>query len=37
MAALYKAAGLNLKADLATVQNATQISADPSAVQYVEK
>jgi pimeloyl-ACP methyl ester carboxylesterase len=35
--ALYKAAGLNLKADLATVQNATQISADPSAAQYVEK
>ena len=34
--ALYKAAGLNLKADLATLQNATQISADPSAVQYLE-
>src|SRR6266436_3474059 len=36
VAALYKAAGLNLSADLATVQNATQISADPTAVQYVE-
>ena len=36
VAALYKAAGLNLSADLATLQNATQISADPSAVQYLE-
>ena len=36
VAGLYKAAGLNLSADLATLQNATQISADPSAVQYVE-
>ncbi len=36
VAALYKAAGLDLSADLATVQNATQISADPTAVQYVE-
>ena len=34
--ALYKAAGLNLKADLAKLQNATQISADPSAVAYLE-
>jgi pimeloyl-ACP methyl ester carboxylesterase len=37
VAALYKAAGLNLSADLAKVQNATQISADRSAVQYLEK
>ncbi len=36
VAALYKAAGLDLSTDLATVQNATQISADPTAVQYVE-
>src|ERR1700719_1262722 len=36
VAALYKAAGLNLSADLATVQNATQISADPAAAQYLE-
>jgi pimeloyl-ACP methyl ester carboxylesterase len=36
VAGLYKAAGLNLSADLATLQNATQVSADPSAVQYVE-
>ena len=36
MAALYKAAGLDLSTDLATLQNATQISADPSAVQYLE-
>jgi pimeloyl-ACP methyl ester carboxylesterase len=36
VAGLYKAAGLNLSADLATLQNATQISADPSAVGYLE-
>jgi len=36
VAALYKAAGLDLSADLATVQNATQISVDPSAAQYLE-
>jgi pimeloyl-ACP methyl ester carboxylesterase len=36
VAGLYKAAGLNLSADLATLQNATQISVDPSAAQYVE-
>ena len=36
VAGLYKAAGLNLGADLATLQNAAQISADPSAVRYVE-
>jgi pimeloyl-ACP methyl ester carboxylesterase len=34
--ALYKAAGLSLKADLATLNNATRISADPGAVQYLE-
>src|SRR5690348_5909839 len=34
--ALYKAAGLDLSADLATVQNATQITDDPSAAQYLE-
>jgi pimeloyl-ACP methyl ester carboxylesterase len=33
--ALYKAAGLSLKADLATLNNATRISADPGAVQYL--
>jgi len=37
VAALYKASGLNLDADLAKLQNATQISPDPSAVQYLEK
>ena len=36
VAALYKAAGLDLSADLATVQNATQISVDPTAAQYLE-
>jgi pimeloyl-ACP methyl ester carboxylesterase len=36
VAGLYKAAGLNLKADLGMLQNATQISPDPSAVQYLE-
>jgi pimeloyl-ACP methyl ester carboxylesterase len=34
--ALYKAAGLSLKADLATLNNAARISADPGAVQYLE-
>jgi pimeloyl-ACP methyl ester carboxylesterase len=33
--ALYKAAGLSLKGDLATLNNATRISADPGAVQYL--
>jgi pimeloyl-ACP methyl ester carboxylesterase len=33
--ALYKAAGLSLKADLAKLNNATRISADPGAVQYL--
>ena len=36
VAGLYRAAGLNLSTDLATLQNATQISADPSAAQYLE-
>jgi len=36
VAALYKAAGLDLSADLATIQNATQISVDPTAAQYLE-
>jgi pimeloyl-ACP methyl ester carboxylesterase len=36
VAALYKAAGLNLSADLATLQAAPQISVNPSAAQYVE-
>jgi pimeloyl-ACP methyl ester carboxylesterase len=36
VAALYQAAGLNLSADLATIQNATQISANPTAAQYLE-
>jgi pimeloyl-ACP methyl ester carboxylesterase len=33
--ALYKAAGLSLHGDLATLQHAAQISADPSAVNYL--
>jgi pimeloyl-ACP methyl ester carboxylesterase len=37
VAGLYKEAGLNLSTDLAKLQNATQISADPSAVAYLEK
>jgi pimeloyl-ACP methyl ester carboxylesterase len=37
VAALYKGAGLNLDADLAKLQNATQISVDPTAAQYLEK
>jgi pimeloyl-ACP methyl ester carboxylesterase len=32
---LYKAAGLNLRADLTTLNRATRISADPSAVRYL--
>jgi pimeloyl-ACP methyl ester carboxylesterase len=35
--ALYKAAGLNLKADLTTLNNATRIKADPGAVKYLAK
>ena len=35
--ALYKAAGLNLKADLTKLNNATRISADPGAVQYLSQ
>jgi pimeloyl-ACP methyl ester carboxylesterase len=33
--ALYQAAGLNLRGDLATLQHATPISADPAAVKYL--
>jgi pimeloyl-ACP methyl ester carboxylesterase len=33
--ALYKAAGLNLQADLRKLNNATRITADPSAVNYL--
>src|SRR6185312_2231817 len=33
--ALYKAAGLSLRGDLATLQHAPQISADPAAVKYL--
>jgi len=35
VAALYKAAGLNLSADLNTLNHAQRISADPSAVKYL--
>jgi pimeloyl-ACP methyl ester carboxylesterase len=35
--ALYQAAGLSLNADLATLNNAQRISADPSAVAYLAK
>jgi pimeloyl-ACP methyl ester carboxylesterase len=35
--ALYKAAGLSLRADLATLNRATRISADPKAVAYLAK
>ncbi len=35
--ALYAAAGLNLDADLATLQNAPQISADPAALAYLSQ
>jgi pimeloyl-ACP methyl ester carboxylesterase len=36
VAALYKAAGLSLSKDLATLQTAPQITVDPTAAQYVE-
>jgi pimeloyl-ACP methyl ester carboxylesterase len=35
--ALYHAAGLSLRADLATLNHATRISADPGAVRYLAK
>jgi pimeloyl-ACP methyl ester carboxylesterase len=35
--ALYQKAGLNLEADLSTLQNATQVSSDPTAVSYLKK
>jgi pimeloyl-ACP methyl ester carboxylesterase len=35
--ALYKAAGLSLKADLRKLNNAPRISADPNAVSYLSK
>jgi pimeloyl-ACP methyl ester carboxylesterase len=35
--ALYKAAGLSLHADLQTLNNAARVSADPSAVRYLER
>jgi pimeloyl-ACP methyl ester carboxylesterase len=35
VAALYQAAGLSLHGDLATLQHAAQISADPPAVKYL--
>jgi pimeloyl-ACP methyl ester carboxylesterase len=35
--ALYKAAGLNLFKDLQTLNSATRISADPTAVDYLSK
>jgi len=35
--ALYKAAGLSLRADLRTLQRAAQISADPAAVTYLTR
>jgi pimeloyl-ACP methyl ester carboxylesterase len=35
VAALYKAAGLSLSADLDTLNDAPRISADPTAVQYL--
>ena len=35
--ALYKAAGLSLHADLATLESAPRISADPAAVRYLER
>jgi pimeloyl-ACP methyl ester carboxylesterase len=35
--ALYKAAGLNLRADLKTLNQAPRISADPAAVAYLEQ
>ena len=35
--ALYQAAGLDLDADLTTLNDAARISADPEAVQYLER
>lgn len=35
--ALYKQAGLDLNADLRTLQNAPRISADPSAIAYLNR
>jgi pimeloyl-ACP methyl ester carboxylesterase len=35
VAALYRAAGLSLRADLARLNNAARISADPGAVKYL--
>jgi pimeloyl-ACP methyl ester carboxylesterase len=35
--ALYQAAGLSLRADLATLNNAARISADPAAVKYLAR
>jgi pimeloyl-ACP methyl ester carboxylesterase len=35
--ALYQAAGLSLRGDLQTLNNATRISADPSAVAYLTR
>ena len=35
--ALYQAAGLSLRADLATLNHAARISADPGAVRYLAK
>jgi hypothetical protein len=35
--ALYDAAGLNLRTDLKTLNGAPRISADPSAVAYMEQ
>ena len=35
VAALYRAAGLNLTADLSKLNSATRISADPAAVKYL--
>lgn len=37
VAALYQAAGLDLDADLATLNAAPRISADPAAVQYLKQ
>jgi pimeloyl-ACP methyl ester carboxylesterase len=37
VAALYKAAGLSLRADLRTLNQATRISADPRAVAYLAR
>ncbi len=34
---LYRAAGLNLRSDLRTLNNTARISADPAAVRYLER